>query len=47
MLPDPDMDFEALNKPYQLHLILNSVTEFYAANQRLPQLLNQEDATVL
>lgn len=47
MMPDPDMDFEAMNKPYQLHVVLTSVTDFYSANKRLPQLLSEEDATIL
>lgn len=46
-LQDPDMDWENMNRPYELHIILRSVLDFYAANKRLPELLNEDDATSL
>ena len=46
-LQDPDMDWENMNKPYELHVVLKSVLDFYAAKKRLPELLNEEDAAAV
>jgi ubiquitin-activating enzyme E1 len=39
------MDWENMNKPFELHVVLRSFLDFYAANKRYPGLLNAEDAT--
>lgn len=44
---DPNMDWEDMNKPFKLHLILKSVLDFYQSNKRLPDLLNEEEATTV
>jgi ubiquitin-activating enzyme E1 len=44
-LQDPDMDWENMNKPFELHVILKSFLDFYAANKRYPELLNIDDAS--
>ena len=41
------MDWENMNKPFELHIVLKSVLDFYAANKRYPGLLNDEDATTI
>jgi ubiquitin-activating enzyme E1 len=46
-LQDPDMDWENMNKPYELHVVLKSVLDFYSAKKRVPGLLNEDDATTL
>lgn len=46
-LQDPDMDWERMNRPFELHLVLKSVLDFYTAKRRLPGLLNQEDASIV
>jgi ubiquitin-activating enzyme E1 len=46
-LQDPDMDWENMNKPFELHVVLKSVLDFYSAKKRLPGLLNEEDAVAL
>ena len=46
-LQDPDMDWENMNKPFELHVVLKSVLDFYAAKKRLPELLSEEDAATL
>lgn len=43
-LQDPDMDWENMNKPFELHVVLKSILDFYAANKKLPGLLDEEDA---
>ena len=46
-LQDPDMDWENMNKPFELHIVLRSVLDFYAANKRYPELLNAEDSSAI
>lgn len=46
-LQDPDMDWEQMNKPFELHLVLKSVLDFYSAKKRLPELLCDEDASII
>ena len=46
-LADPDMDFMRLNKPFELHVILRATLEFFHANKRLPEILDEKDATAL
>lgn len=41
---DPDMDFENLNKPYELHFYLNVILDFYDNYNRLP---NYNDLNIL
>lgn len=47
MMHDPNMDWEDMNKPYKLHLILKSVLDFYQSKKRLPDLMSEEDATTI
>lgn len=46
-LQDPDMDWEQMNKPFELHVVLKSVLDFYSAKKRLPGLLCDEDASII
>jgi ubiquitin-activating enzyme E1 len=41
------MDWEAMNKPFELHIVLKSVLDFYAAKKRLPELLCDADASII
>ena len=43
-LEDPDMDFMRMTKPYELHLMLNSMLSYYANKGALPKLGSEEDA---
>jgi ubiquitin-activating enzyme E1 len=45
MMHDPDMDWNCMNRPLELHVVLNSVLDFYNDNNRLPGLLEENDAT--
>lgn len=47
MMHDPNMDFEDMNKPYKLHLILRAILDFYHSKKRLPSLLNEEDSKTI
>lgn len=42
---DADIDIENFNKPFQCHFLISQVFEWFAANKRLPNILNEEDAT--
>jgi ubiquitin-activating enzyme E1 len=46
-LQDPDMDWENMNKAFELHITLKSVLDFYSAKKRLPELLCEEDASII
>jgi ubiquitin-activating enzyme E1 len=43
-LHDPDMDYERMYKPLELHLYLNSVLDFATQEGRLPEICNDSDA---
>lgn len=43
MMHNPDTDWMRFNRPYELHLALNAMLDFYEQNSRLPTSLNEED----
>lgn len=44
MMQDPDMDFENMNIPLQLHVILRGLTDYFSTHRKLPSLLNEQEA---
>lgn len=44
MMHNPDTDWMRFNRPYELHLALNSMLDFYETNNRIPTVLSDEDA---
>lgn len=44
MMHNPDTDWMRFNRPYELHLALNAVLDFYETNQRIPEALNADEA---